>query len=360
MMGVPAIVRRNPTCANLISTERYYFADMRHAQQSIAARAPRAAPSPASRRHMIRLGVSSCLLGNSVRYDGRHKRDDFIAGTLARYVEFVPVCPEVAIGMGVPRPPIQLVGDAAAPRARGVADDSLDFTQALSDYGRTMARELGGISGYVFKNRSPSCGVDQVPLQGSAQRRGVRGIYAAAFMAALPHLPVAQEEDLSDPPRRGNFLQRVLVYHRWQRLTAEGVSAARLVDFHTAHKLVVMAHGAEHYRRIGRLVAAAGRGSLEAVAEDYIHQLMGALAHLATTKRHTNVLMHLMGYLKRQLPAADKAELLQVIHAYRRGRVPLRTPQALLRQHFQRYPHDYVRRQVYLYPPEEEPRLDEL
>jgi uncharacterized protein YbgA (DUF1722 family)/uncharacterized protein YbbK (DUF523 family) len=309
---------------------------------------------------MIRLGVSSCLLGENVRYDGQHKRDGFIAGTLARYVEFVPLCPEVAIGMGVPRPPIQLVGDAAAPRARGVADDSLDFTQALTDYGRNMARELGDISGYVFKNRSPSCGVDKVPLQGSAQRRGVRGIYAAAIMAGLPHLPVAQEEDLSDPLRRGNFLQRVLVYHRWQQLTARGVSAARLVDFHTAHKLVVMAHGAEHYRRIGRLVAGVGRGSLEAVAEDYIRQLMDALTHLATIKRHTNVLMHIMGYLKRQLTAADKAELLQVIHAYRLGRVPLQTPQSLLRLHFQQYPHGYVRRQVYLYPPEEEPRLEEL
>lgn len=309
---------------------------------------------------MIRLGISSCLLGNNVRYDGLHKRDSFIADTLARYVEFVPLCPEVAIGMGVPRPPIQLVGDATAPRARGVADETLDVTQALSACGQRMARELGDISGYVFKSRSPSCGVDRVPLQGGAPRRGVRGIYAAAVMAALPLLPVAQEEDLSNPLRRENFLQRVLVYHRWQQQTAQGVSAARLVDFHIAHKLVVMAHGTEHYRRIGRLVAGVGHADLDSLADDYIRQLMAALTHQATAKRHTHVLMHLMGYLKRQLPAADKAELLDVIHAYRLGRVPLRTPLTLLRQHFQQYPHAYVRRQFYLYPPVGEPHLDEL
>ena len=309
---------------------------------------------------MIRLGISSCLLGNNVRYDGVHKRDSFIADTLARHVEFVPLCPEVAIGLGVPRPPIQLAGNAAAPRARGVTDETVDVTQALLAYGQGMARELGDISGYVFKARSPSCGVDGVPLQGHAQRRGVRGLYAAAVMAALPLLPVAQEDDLGDPLRRENFLQRVLVYHRWQQLTIQGVTAARLVDFHTAHKLVVMAHGTEPYRRIDRLVAGVGRGSLDTLADTYIRQLMLALGHRATAKRHTHVLMHLMGYLKQQLSAADKAELLEVIHAYRLGRVPRSMPQTLLRQHFQQHPHAYVRRQYYLYPPVDEPRLDDL
>jgi uncharacterized protein YbgA (DUF1722 family)/uncharacterized protein YbbK (DUF523 family) len=295
-----------------------------------------------------------------VRYDGLHKRDAFIADVLARHVEFVPLCPEVAIGLGVPRPPIQLTGDAAAPRARGVADETLDVTQALAAYGRDMAREHGAISGYVFKARSPSCGVDRVPLRGSAQRQGVRGIYAAALMAALPCLPVAEEEDLSDIARRENFLQRVLVYHRWQQLAARGLSAARLVDFHTAHKLVVMAHGEEHYRRIGRLVAGVGRDGLESTAHAYLRQLMAALMPPATVKRHTDVLMHLMGFLKRQLPAADKAELLEAIHAYRLGRASLSIPRALLRRHFQRHPHAYVRRQFYLYPPADEPRLEEL
>lgn len=309
---------------------------------------------------MIRLGISSCLLGNNVRYDGVHKRDHFIADVLARHVEFVPLCPEVAIDLGVPRPPIQLVGNAEAPRAQGVADNQLDVTQALSDYGQAMARELGDISGYIFKARSPSCGVQGVPLQGQAGRRGVRGIYAAAVMTALPLLPVAQEEDLADPPRRDNFLQRVLVYHRWQQLTRQGISAARLVDFHTAHKLVVMAHGTEPYRRIGRLVAGVGRGGLATLADAYLRQLMGALGYQATVKRHTNVLMHLMGYLKPSLTAADKQALLALIHAYRLGRVPLSQPQALLRQHFQQYPHAYVQRQYYLYPPVDEPLLDGL
>jgi uncharacterized protein YbgA (DUF1722 family) len=220
-----------------------------------------------------------------------------------------------------------------------------------------MARELDGISGYIFKARSPSCGVGSVPVHGAGRRAPGDGIFAAGIMAAMPLLPVEQEDRLGDPAQRENFLGRVLVYHRWQALLAQGVSAARLVEFHTAHKLVLMAHGAEHYRRLGRLMAQAGRHPVRAFARDYIGQLMAALTHHATPKRHANVLMHLMGYLKKQLTSADKAELLALIDACRLGKVPLAMPIALLRHHFRRHPDEYVARQYYLYPPAGEPEL---
>ena len=309
--------------------------------------------SPAS----IRIGISSCLLGNAVRYDGRHRCDHYITRTLGRYFDFVPVCPEVAIGLGVPRPPIRLTGDVMQPHAVGVEDDSLDVTRPLAAYAGRMARELDDISGYIFKARSPSCGVGSVPVHGNRSRTQASGVFAAGILAAMPLLPVEQEDRLGDPVRRENFLGRVLVYHRWQGLVAQGVSAARVVEFHTAHKLVVMAHGAEHYRRIGRLVAQAGRQPVRAFAREYIGQLMEALAHHATPKRHANVLMHLMGYLKKQLTPADKAELLALIDACRLGQMPLITAHAVLRHHFRRHPDDYVARQYYLYPPAGEPEL---
>ena len=305
---------------------------------------------------MIRLGISSCLLGQRVRYDGKHKRDAYIAGILARDFEFVPVCPEVAIGLGVPRAPIELVGVASAPRALGVEDAALDVTRPLAAHGRRMARALPDISGYIFKSRSPSCGIAKVPVRGSGQRTGASGIYAAAFMAARPLLPVEDEDRLKDAQVRENFIQRVLVYHRWQQLAAQGVSAARLVDFHAAHKLVIMAHGISHYRRLDQLVATIATRPIHKLARVYIQQLMRILAEPATVKRHSQVLMHLMRYLKKSLDAEDQAELLQQIHAYRLGHVPLVLPLTLLRRHFQRHPHDDVIRQVYLYPPAHEPK----
>jgi uncharacterized protein YbgA (DUF1722 family)/uncharacterized protein YbbK (DUF523 family) len=311
-------------------------------------------PSPLP--HRIRLGVSSCLLGQRVRYDGNHKLDRWIADTLGAHFEFVPVCPEVAIGLGVPRPPIRLVGDPAAPRAVGVDDPALDVTKKLATYGKKMGRELDDVSGYIFKARSPSCGVERVKVYaGSGHARNGRGVYAAAFMQAQPLLPVEEEGRLGDPGLRENFLERVYAYRRWQELTASGITAAKLIEFHASHKLVLMAHGPEHYRALGRLVARAGRGSVRTVANEYIPGFMRALAHRATPARHANVLMHLMGYLKKQLSREDKAELLELIHAFRRGRLPLAVPVTLLRHHFRRYPNAYVANQVYLQPSENPP-----
>jgi uncharacterized protein YbgA (DUF1722 family)/uncharacterized protein YbbK (DUF523 family) len=299
----------------------------------------------------IRVGISSCLLGAKVRYDGQHKLDTFLRDTLGAQFEFVPVCPEVAIGLGVPRPPIHLIGTTEAPRAVGRDDPALDVTAKLLAYGRTVARELDDISGYIFKSRSPSCGMAHVPVTGERGRaQGGRGLFAQAFMQARPLLPVEEEGRLGDPDLRDDFIERVFVYQRWQALLAEGLSAARLLDFHTRHKLVVMAHDVEAYRRLGRMLATIERRALRAQAERYVTALMQALARRATRARHANVLEHIMGYFKAALDRADKAELRALIRCYRVGELPRAVPLTLLRHHLWRHPNDYLAAQVYLHP----------
>lgn len=294
--------------------------------------------------------MSACLLGEPVRFDARHKRDRFVTDCLARYFKLIPVCPEVAIGLGIPREPIHLVGSAQGPQAIGTRNATLDVTEPLAEYGRRMARELGDISGYLFKSNSPSCGVERVKVyrrSGSPNRNG-RGIYAAEIMRANPLLPVEEEGRLSDPVLRENFIERLCAYRHWQDLVDAGVTPEALVDFHTRHKLVLMAHGVQRARALGRLVAQVGSRSIESLAAGYGASFMNALSYRATRSRHVNVLFHAMGYLKRHLDSQDKAELVDLIHAYRQGLAPLIVPVTLLRQHFRRHPEPYIDKQFYL------------
>ena len=307
----------------------------------------------------IRIGVSACLIGERVRYDGTDKRDAFITDSLGAAFELVPVCPEVAIGMGVPRPPIRLVGDPQQPRALGIDDPGLDVTAPLTAFGRRMAVELDDIDAYIFKSRSPSCGPARVKVYGAgkAPRAQGVGLYAREIMASQPLLPVEEEGRLIEPLRRDNFIERIFAHRRWQQLLAAGVTTAGLMEFHARHKLILMAHGAVYYRALGRLVAE-GKGLRPArLYEEYGIGFMAALQHPATRKRHANVLQHLMGYLKRHLDHDDKAEFLEAIDAYRLGVLPLIAPQTLLRHHFRRFPHPYVEKQLYLYPEPAEARL---
>ena len=300
----------------------------------------------------IRVGISACLTGEEVRFDAGHKRDNYIMGTLARYFELVPYCPEVAIGLGTPRPPIRLVGSPEAPRARGTRDPALDVTEALDTYGLAVGEASGDLSGYILKRGSPSCGMERVKVyleNGHPGGQG-RGVYARALMDAQPLLPVEEEGRLGDPVLRENFIERVLVYHRWQSLARNGLTADAVVRFHTDHKLLVMAHSQEAYRRLGRMVADAGRRELPELAAEYIAALMAALGRRVKRGQHVNVLLHLLGYLKSHLDAGDKAELLETFEAYRHGRLPLIVPITLLKHHFRRHPEPYVERQVYLSP----------
>jgi uncharacterized protein YbgA (DUF1722 family)/uncharacterized protein YbbK (DUF523 family) len=300
----------------------------------------------------IRIGISSCLLGEQVRHDGSHRHNRYITETLGRYFAFVPHCPEVAIGMGVPRPPIRLVQIGGRTRARGVTDADLDVTAALEAYAERVAESMGEVSGYILKKGSPSCGMERVrqyslrgtPVAGSA------GIFAGALMALLPELPFEEEGRLMDPILRENFVERVFVYHRWQQLLAGRLTPQALVEFHTRHKLLVLAHDEPAYRSLGRLVAAAGKEPIAVLGTRYIRRLMGALGKPATRGRHANVLQHVFGFFKTRLDARDKREIADLVSAYRRGQVPLIVPITLLRHHLRRCPEPYLADQHYLAP----------
>ena len=300
----------------------------------------------------IRLGVSTCLLGATVRYDGGHKRDAYVTGTLSKYFELVPVCPEVAIGLGTPRPPLRLVRSGDGVRVRGVADPGRDVTDPLRDYGRTMAARLDGISGYLFKRGSPSCGMARVKVHGGKGAPAGRGAgaYAAAFMAVQPLLPCEEEGRLGDPGLRENFFERVFVFRRWQELVRGGPSPAKLAAFHRDHKYLVLSHNQSACRRLGRLVAGAGRQEIGALAGEYADELMRALARPATRRGHRNVLEHLFGFVSRHLDAADRAEMVEAIDDYHAGFLPLVAPITLLRHHLRRHPHPWAEGQVYLRP----------
>ncbi len=306
--------------------------------------------APPTRR--IRLGLSSCLLGEPVRFDGGHKRDAFVAERLSEWVEFVPVCPEVAIGLGTPRQPIRLVGDPQRPRAVGVRDPSLDVSAPLQAFGRETAHALEGLAGFIVKRGSPSCGMERVRVYaaGGAPQAAGTGLFTRALMAAQPDLPVEEEGRLHDPVLRENFIERVFVYDAWLQLRTRGLSAHALIAFHARHKMSLLAHHPEAYRRLGRRLASAGTAPLERLGGEYIGTLMQALRRPVTRPRHVNVLQHLAGYVTRGLDAADRAELAECIHTYGRGELPLPAPLALLRHHLRRRPDAYAAAQSYLDP----------
>ncbi len=298
----------------------------------------------------LRVGVSSCLLGTSVRFDGGHKHERFLTDVLGRYVEWVPVCPEVEMGMGVPREPVRLVGDIAAPRMLG-AHSGTDHTAAMRRYAAARVRALGalGLCGYVFKKDSPSCGAARVRVDSGAGRstRSGRGLFAAAFIDANPLLPVEEEDRLRDSLVRETFIERIFGYYRW-RVLLGAPSRGALVAFHAAHKFLLLAHDPRAYAALGRLVGDRKGIRSATLARRYGERLMAALAVPATVAKHGNVLQHLAGMCRDRLSAAERRQLTTTIDRYRRGRAPLRDPMQLLREHAERHGIADVRGQVYL------------
>jgi uncharacterized protein YbgA (DUF1722 family)/uncharacterized protein YbbK (DUF523 family) len=299
------------------------------------------------------LGVSSCLLGNNVRYDGGHKLDRYLSDVLGRYVRWVPVCPEVECGLGVPRESMRLVGDPASTRLIATRTGT-DHTQRMERWARQRSAELEreDLCGFVFKSRSPSSGLRGIKVydeKGNPTRRG-QGMFARAFTQRLPHLPVEDEGRLNDPGLRENFIERVFVYWRWRRLVENGNSLDGIVQFHTEHKLLVMAHSHPAVSALGRIVASARGRSRHEVLAEYQRELMSALELEATVKKNVNVLQHVMGYFKKLLSADEKVELMEVIGQYHQGLVPLTVPIVLLRHHARRVQEPYLSRQLYLNP----------
>ena len=301
----------------------------------------------------IKLGISSCLLGNKVRYDGGHKFDPFLVNTLGQFVEYVAVCPEVESGFPVPREAFRLVGDVAAPRLvtrQGGVDATAQMERWIEKKLPLLEKE--GLCGFIFKSRSPSSGMERVKVyneKGMAEKNGV-GIFARALMERLPLLPVEEEGRLQDIQLRENFIVRIFAYRRWRELLAGGAAAGRLVDFQRRHKLLLMAHSPEMARQLGKLVAAAGSRPAAGLFAEYEKLLLAALKQKATVRKNVNVLQHMLGYFKKQLDDFEKKELLASIETYRQNLVPLIVPLTLLKHYIYKFQEPYLSDQYYLDP----------
>jgi uncharacterized protein YbgA (DUF1722 family)/uncharacterized protein YbbK (DUF523 family) len=301
----------------------------------------------------LRLGVSSCLLGQEVRYNGGHARNQFVVDVLERWFEWIPVCPEVEIGMGTPRPTIRL--EAEGDDLRLVCPSTgEDFTHRMRNYSEKRVRELMKVDldGYILKRGSPSCGMERIKIYSDANvnRRNGVGVYAHVLMARWPTLPVEEEGRLNDAGIRENFIERVFCRNRWRNLVARGLTRRRLVAFHTAHKLLLRAHNEAGYRRMGRLVADAGTVPDGDLFSQYEQELDVVMRTRATRKKHRNVLQHAAGYLKRALDPGEKREILASIDDYADGLLPLVVPLTLLRYNIKRHGVEYLAGQLYFDP----------
>ncbi len=308
---------------------------------------------PVERGDSIRVGISSCLLGRRVRFDAGHKQDRYITNILAHYFEFVPVCPEMEVGMGIPREAVHLEGGSEAPRMIGVKSGE-DWTDMMNSYSKSRVEksDLSAISGYILKKDSPSCGMERVRLHGPAGqvRRIASGLYASALKRHNPLLPVEEEGRLYGARLRENFIVRVFAFHRLNQLFATRFSPANVIRFHTIHKYILMAHSPELYGELGRLVARMKTMEQSSFRDSYSRVFMAALQTRATTKKNTNVLLHILGFLKKHLEPGDKARILEIIEDYHREMAPLIVPITLVKHYIDKFEIEYMGEQVYLNP----------
>jgi uncharacterized protein YbgA (DUF1722 family)/uncharacterized protein YbbK (DUF523 family) len=301
----------------------------------------------------IRLGISACLLGEEVRYDGGHKLDRYLTDTLGRYVEYVPVCPEVEAGFGIPREAMHLEGDPNAPRLV-TRQTKRDLTKPMLTWAKKRVLELEAqdLCGFIFKSRSPSSGMERIPVfneKGMPVKKGV-GLFARTFMGHFSLLPVEDEGRLHDPKLRENFIECVFVFKRWRECLSRGKSRRGLIDFHTKHKLLVLSHSPKHYQMMGRLVGQAKTFALGELYQTYQRLLLEALRLKTTIKKNANVLQHMMGYFKKELSSDEKQELLEIIGLYREVNVPLIVPVTLMNHYIRKYDQPYLKEQYYLQP----------
>jgi len=301
----------------------------------------------------IRLGISACLMGQNVRYDGGHKHDRYLTDTLGEYVEYVPVCPEVECGLGIPRESMRLVGDPKSPRLVTVRSGQ-DLTERMLSWARGRVKELEkeGLCGFIFKSDSPSSGMERVKVyneKGMPEKAGI-GMFAKTFMDHFPLIPVEEEGRLHDPKLRESFIESIFTLRRWREVVQEKKSLGNLVAFHTQHKLLALSHSEKHYRAMGKLVAEGKKLPLSEVYASYETLLMEALKLKTTVKKNANVLQHMMGYFKEQLSKDEKQELLEILDEYRKGYIPLVVPITLINHYVRKYKEDYLTQQVYLNP----------
>jgi uncharacterized protein YbgA (DUF1722 family)/uncharacterized protein YbbK (DUF523 family) len=301
----------------------------------------------------VKIGISSCLLGKKVRYDGRHKLDHFLADTLGRLVQFIPVCPELEAGFGVPRERMHLEGDPTTPRLV-TSITGQDVTDTMTGWAAGRLRELEreNLCGFIFKSKSPSSGMERVAIvndKGMPARSG-SGIFAGLFMKHFPLVPVEDEGRLHDPGIRENFIERVFTLRRWRDMMAAKPGRAELIAFHTTHKLLILSHSTVHYTQLGKIVAAVKSLPVSELFPYYQTFLTEALRLKATPAKHANVLEHMLGYFKKDLSPDEKQEMLDIITQYRKGLIPLIVPITLLSHYTRKYCQPYLSGQVYLNP----------
>lgn len=301
----------------------------------------------------IRVGISTCLLGERVRFDAGHKKDIYLTGVLGRYFEWVSVCPELEAGMGVPREPVRLTGAASRPSMVGTKTGA-DWTERMEKYSEKRSLELRGsdLSGYILKSDSPSCGMERVRLyseSGMPSKTGV-GLFAAAFMQKFPLIPVEEEGRLNDARIRDNFIVRVFSYARLQKLFSDRFTLGSLVKFHTVHKYLLLAHSPRHYESLGKIVAQGKKYSPHELKEKYSSLFMEGLKIKSTTKKNVNVLQHIMGFLRGHVTDFERDDILRVIDDYHQEYLPLIVPVTLIRHYVMKRDVPYIRDQVYLNP----------
>ena len=301
----------------------------------------------------IKIGVSSCLLGKEVRYNGGHSLDRYITGTLSDYFSFVDVCPEVEAGFGIPRETLRLVGDPDTPRLV-TTKTKKDFTDKMMNWAKRRVLELEkeDLCGFIFKKGSPSSGMERVRVyteKGMPSNRG-SGMFARMFMRHFPLVPVEEDGRLNDSVLRENFIERIFAFRRWREMASERKSRGNIVAFHTAHKLQIMSHSVKHYREMGKIVAQGKELDLPTLYKKYEALFMQALSLKATVKKNVNVLQHIAGYFKKQLSKDEKQELQDIISQYHREYVPLIVPVTLLNHYIRKYEQEYLQKQFYLHP----------
>ena len=301
----------------------------------------------------FRIGISSCLLGNKVRFDGGHKHDRFITDTLGKYVTFVPVCPEVECGLGIPREALRLVGDADEYRLV-FSRSGGDITDKMKTWAgeRLSLLEKENLCGFIFKSRSPSSGMERVKIysqKGTVSLKG-RGVFAGMFMDRFPEIPVEEEGRLNDPVLRENFIERIFTLNRWRELSSNKKTLGSLVEFHTCNKLLILSHSTEIYREMGKLVAEGKKYEISDLYNRYATLLISAISLKATTKKNLNVLYHMMGYFKKELSKDEKEEIIEVFTDYAEQKTPLIVPLTLLKHFVRKYDSEYLKKQTYLSP----------
>ena len=302
----------------------------------------------------IRIGVSSCLVGEKVRWNGDHKQDKYVRQVLSKYFEYTPVCPEMEVGMGVPRETVALYGNIEKPRMISKKTQT-DWTEPMEKYIKDRIDSLhsNDLCGYIFKSKSPSCGLGRVPLYsefGSNKVKHGPGMFAKEFINSFPLVPTEDEGRLNDPRIRENFIVRVFSFKRFNLLLKEKFSLGKWVKFHTQHKFLLLAHSRKHYDELGELVAHAKSIKPSSLKEKYGSLFMEALICKTTPKKNTDVLLHMMGFFKKVLNKVEKEDILSAIEDYRSEILPLIVPVTLIRHQVKKYNIKYLRDQVYLNP----------